>query len=182
MSEVQTTDISSSVSGSETVDDREADEIQKSLDFRLAMRRLAAAVSVITTKKDGEWAGLAATSVSSLSMDPPSLLVCINKSATIRSLLKTGQPFAVNLLGQDHSHISTAFGGAAKGRERFNTGDWAEGGSGVPTLRDAIAVVECEVDGEIDYGSHTIVIGRVTRSSLSQAEEPLIYCNGRYYD
>ncbi|MEY4238056.1 MAG: hypothetical protein RL339_657 [Pseudomonadota bacterium] len=179
MSEVQTANFSESgkYSGG---DEQDPNDVQIGLNFRMAMRRLAAAVSVITTSSEGEWAGLAATSVSSLSMEPPSLLVCVNKSASIRPLLKAGQPFAVNLLGQDHSHISKAFGGAAKGHERFQTGDWSEGNNGIPTLDDAIAVVECEVDGEVDYASHTIVIGRVTRSHLSPSEEPLIYCNGRY--
>lgn len=179
MSEVQTTKFSDSCEYSGG-DEHDPNGVQIGLNFRMAMRRLAAAVSVITTSSEGEWAGLAATSVSSLSMEPPSLLVCINKSASIRPLLKAGQPFAVNLLGQDHSHISKAFGGAAKGLDRFRAGDWSEGSNGVPTLDDAIAVVECEVDGEVDYASHTIVIGRVTGSRLSPCEEPLIYCNGRY--
>lgn len=148
--------------------------------FRLAMRRLAAAVSVITSAHKGVWCGMAATSVTSLSMDPPSLLVCINRSASLRPVLSKGRHFAINLLARQHEQICAAFGGAESGLERFRNGHWSESQFGVPILADAIAVVECVVDAEIEYGTHTIIVGRVTSTGLSEDDQPLVYCNGGY--
>lgn len=149
-------------------------------DFRLAMRRMAAAVTVITCRKDGEWFGITATSVTSLSMEPPSLLLCVNRSASIRDALEPGTAFTANLLERRHQAVSDAFGGRATGAERFSFGEWNACERGVPMLRDAIAAIQCEVDREIEYGTHTIIIGRVLNTCLSDELTPLVYVNGAY--
>lgn len=148
--------------------------------FRAAMRRLASAVAVVTCHRDGEWAGMAATSVTSLSMDPPAILVCVNRSARIRGAIQKGSPFTVNLLDRRHESVSVAFGGAKSGAERFEVGDWQAGESGVPWLTDGVAVIDCVVDGEIEYGTHSIVIGLVRGARVSGEATPLIYLNGQY--
>jgi flavin reductase len=108
-------------------------------DFRAAMRRLASTVAVITCHRDGEWAGITATSVTSLSLDPPSLLVCVNRGADIRHVIRQGISFTVNLLERKQVPVSIAFGGAALSAERFGFGKWRAGESGVPWLEDALA-------------------------------------------
>lgn len=148
--------------------------------FRGAMRRFASAVAVVTGTRDGEWVGMAATSVTSLSMEPSALLVCINRVARIRAALEQGAPFVVNLLDRRHEAISAAFGGAVSAGERFSLGSWTAGASGVPALDDAIAAIECLVDAEIEYGSHTIIVGRVQSVRLSEQATPLIYLDGQY--
>lgn len=149
-------------------------------DFRQAMRRLASAVAVVATTRGDEWIGMAATSVTSLSMDPPSLLICVNRSASIHAALTHGATFSVNILHESHEPISAAFGGKAKGAERFATGDWRACSEGLPRLHDAVASIACAVDMSVDYGTHTIVIGKVRQTRLSTQEHPLIYVNGRY--
>ncbi|MBK6491102.1 MAG: flavin reductase family protein [Sphingomonadales bacterium] len=148
--------------------------------FRRAMRRLSAGVAVVCCADAQGPVGLTATSVTSLSMDPPSLLVCINRSASLRTSLAINMPFSINLLGRQHADISNAFGGAARGEDRFRFGDWETGISGVPILKDAIARIECVVDLEVEYGSHTIFVGRITRCISAITGDPLIYADGRY--
>jgi flavin reductase len=149
-------------------------------DFRAAMRRLASTVAVVTCQRDGEWAGMAATSVTSLSLDPPSLRVCINRAAGLRSAIRPGCPFTVNLLDREHVPVSVAFGGAVRGADRFATGKWCAGEAGVPWLEDGAAAIDCVVVGEVEYGSHSIVIGRVRGARVSGEVSPLIYLNGQY--
>lgn len=149
-------------------------------DFRAAMRRLASTVAVVTCRRDGEWAGMAATSVTSLSLDPPSLLVCVNRGAGIRSAVRHGSHFTVNLLDRQHAPVSVAFGGGVPVAERFGTGKWQASESGVPWLEDGVAAVECVVDGEVEYGSHSIIIGRVQGVRIGGEATPLIYLNGQY--
>lgn len=149
-------------------------------DFRLAMRRLASAVAVVATARGEEWLGMTATSVTSLSMDPPSLLVCINRNAAIHSAITPGTTFSVNILHDGQSAISAAFGGGAKGADRFRSGDWRADAAGTPVLHDAAAAIACVADASMDYGTHTIVIGKVSQTLLSPREAPLIYVNGRY--
>jgi flavin reductase (DIM6/NTAB) family NADH-FMN oxidoreductase RutF len=148
--------------------------------FRSAMRRLSSGVAVVCCADARGPVGLTATSVTSLSMDPPSLLVCINRTASLRTSLAINKPFSINLLGRQHAQISNAFGGAAQGEEKFRFGDWEIGMSGVPILRDAIARIESVVDLEIEYGSHTIFVGRVTQCISATSGDPLIYTDGRY--
>lgn len=158
--------------------DVEADAVRSG--FRAAMRRLASSVAVVTCHRDGEWAGMAATSVTSLSMDPPSILVCVNRAASIRTAITQGSPFTVNLLDREHAPVSMAFGGAKAGAERFDVGRWQAGEAGVPWLEDGVASIDCVVDGEIEYGTHSIIIGLVRGARVSGEATPLIYLNGQY--
>jgi flavin reductase (DIM6/NTAB) family NADH-FMN oxidoreductase RutF len=148
--------------------------------FRLAMRRLASGVAVVTCQLDDEWAGMSATSVTSLSMSPPSLVVCINRNARVRQALAPGRPFTVNLLDQAQGSISAAFGGEKSGPERFNVGRWRAGETGVPFLEDGLAIIDCRVDGTVEYGTHSIIIGRVDHVRLAGQAMPLIYFDGQY--
>lgn len=148
--------------------------------FRSAMRRLSAGVAVVCCADARGPVGLTATSVTSLSMDPPSLLVCVNRTASLRASLTINKPFSINLLGRQHADISNAFGGAVRGKDKFCFGDWETGISGVPILKDAIARIESVVDLEVEYGSHTIFVGRVTRCLSASTGDPLIYADGKY--
>ena len=123
---------------------------------------------------------MAATSVTSLSMDPPSILVCVNRSASIRSAIRQGSAFTVNLLDREHAPVSLAFGGAKAGLDRFSVGQWREGEAGVPWLEDGVAAIDCLVDREVEYGTHSIIIGRVRGARVSGEATPLIYLNGQY--
>lgn len=148
------------------------------LGFRTAMRRLAATVSIVTAPPR---VGMAATSVTSLTLDPPALLVCVNRSASLYPhVSRAGAPFCVNMLAGTHGDLSMAFGGGASQEERFALGDWREDGWGAPFLADAQSNLFCVVDALLDYGTHTIVVGRVEAVRLHGEVDPLIYGDGRY--
>jgi flavin reductase (DIM6/NTAB) family NADH-FMN oxidoreductase RutF len=149
--------------------------------MRKAMRRLAASVVVITARDGNTRYAMAASAVTSLSMDPPSMLVCVNKTASIYPVLAAGKDFCVNVLSGSHKELSAACSGALKGEERFTIGEWrTDPDTEVPFLGDAQASLICAVDGIHHYGTHGIFIGKVKRVHLHGDIYPLIYVDGRY--
>jgi flavin reductase len=151
--------------------------------FREAMRRLAATVNVVTTRQGDRCIGMTATAVTSLSMDPVSALVCVNRTAEIHGFLVEGAPFRINLLAArtDHEQISGVFSHPlVKGHERFQTGDWEMEAEGGPRLRDARASLLCVVGGRLDYGTHTVIAGKITDVELGPEAQTLVYYDGRY--
>jgi flavin reductase (DIM6/NTAB) family NADH-FMN oxidoreductase RutF len=149
--------------------------------MRSAMRRLVASVVVVTARHDGVRYAMAASAVTSLSMDPPSLLLCVNKSASIYPILEAETDFCINVLSRSHEPIAVASSGAQKGEGRFAVGDWRDDpDTDTPFLGDAQASLICAVDGIHYYGTHGIFIGRVKRVHLHGDVYPLIYVDGRY--
>jgi flavin reductase (DIM6/NTAB) family NADH-FMN oxidoreductase RutF len=146
--------------------------------FRLAMRRMAATVSIITTELDGVPHGMTATAVSAVSADPPSLLVAINQSASIHAPLCQRGAFWVNLLGETHSEQCLAFSGKLKGDARFGCGAWRREHE-IPLLEDAQANLFCRVEQTIAYATHTIFIAAVRDVRVKNGINPLIYFDGR---
>lgn len=148
--------------------------------MRDGLRRLAKAVVVITTARDGERHAMAATAVSELSMDPPSLLICVNRSASLHPTLASGAPFCVNILTAVQADISKACSGSVKGEARFDLGAWEPTSLGSPRLAEAQACFVCENELRTDYGTHSIFIGRVAEIFVDGPVDPLVYVDGRY--
>ena len=148
------------------------------LQFRAAMRKLASTVTVITTREADEHHGMAATAVTSLSVDPPSLLVCVNQGASMHDVLHRSQLFCVNLLGVQHGPLCDAFGGKLTGAARFAVGTWLSDGDGVRYLADAPANIFCRLEEQHSFATHTIFIGRVEDVRVSVDGEPLLYQAG----
>jgi flavin reductase (DIM6/NTAB) family NADH-FMN oxidoreductase RutF len=146
---------------------------------KLALRRLASAVAVVTCRSGGTRHAMTATAVNALSMQPPSMIVCVNRSATFHAAISCADSFAINILHRSQIEISMGCGGQVRGEDRFGYGAWGEE-AGVPVLTDAQAHVVCTKDAKLDYGSHTIFIGRVTSIGLHGEIDPLIYVDGRY--
>jgi flavin reductase (DIM6/NTAB) family NADH-FMN oxidoreductase RutF len=146
------------------------------------MRHLVGGVSVITTGRGADVTGMTVTSVSSLSIDPPTLFVSVNRASSTWPLLKRHGFFGVNILTSDQLDIAERFSGrdGLKGRERFAGGGWVSGISGAPLLAGALAAIDCEVEEVIERHSHAIVIGRVRDLMLSKRESALGYWHGRY--
>lgn len=145
-----------------------------------AMRRLASGVAIVTTLGEGAPVGMAATSITSLSMAPPAVLVCVNQTAGIHAHLHEGCPITINLLSHDQQDVSSAFGGAVARELRFGIGLWSADERGLPILEGAQASLSCTVDTLIPYGTHSIVIARVDSVRLSQNVDPLIFQDGKY--
>jgi flavin reductase (DIM6/NTAB) family NADH-FMN oxidoreductase RutF len=151
-------------------------------DFRGAMRHLAGGVSVITAGRGKDIAGMTVTSVSSLSVDPPALIVSINRGASSWPLLKRYGFFGVNILNSDQIDIAERFTGkdGLKGAGRFGGAEWTTRASGVPLLAGALAAIECEVEEIVERHSHAILIGRVLDLQLSSRAAALAYWQGQY--
>jgi flavin reductase (DIM6/NTAB) family NADH-FMN oxidoreductase RutF len=151
-------------------------------DFRGAMRHLTGGVSVITVGRGSDISGLTVTSVSSLSVEPPSLIVSVNRAASSWPLLKRYGHFGVNILTADQIDIAERFTGKGglNGAARFAGAEWTTRASGVPLLVGALAAIDCEVEDIVERHSHAIVIGRVRDLQLSARTAALAYWQGRY--
>jgi flavin reductase (DIM6/NTAB) family NADH-FMN oxidoreductase RutF len=151
-------------------------------DFRGAMRHLAGGVSVITAGRGNEITGMTVTSVSSLSVDPPTLIVSVNREASSWPALKRHGFFGINILGADQLEIAERFSGKGglKGAERFAGAQWISRRSGSPLLVGALAAIDCAVEETIERHSHAIVIGRVLDIQASGHTAALAYWQGRY--
>jgi flavin reductase (DIM6/NTAB) family NADH-FMN oxidoreductase RutF len=149
-------------------------------DFRKAMRRLTSAVSVISTADRGVRHGITVTSVTSVSMSPPSLLFCVNRSSRLHNPLICAGRFCVNILHAHQIEIADAFSGKVPSEERFMVGEWASTDDELPYLIPAQANVFCETDTISSYGTHSIVIGKVREVAVRGQVAPLLYQDGNY--
>lgn len=158
-----------------------APEIGVTAAFRQAMRGIASTVSVITTRHGDVPCGVTVTSVTSVAMSPPTLLVCLHRQGSLRDRLATTKTFCVNVLRENHQHVSQAFAGGLPQHERFSVanGGWGEE-HGVPYLTDAHCAIFCSVEGTLDWGTHTIFLGGVRRVRLSERGAPLLYFDGQF--
>ena len=148
--------------------------------FRQAMRRLTSTVCIVSAHADSEPVGMTMTAVTSVSMEPPALLICANRRSRLHAALTPGTPFCVNVLRVGHDSVAAAFGGRASHAERFCLGNWAIGGDGPPHLEDALANLFCCVANSLDHGSHTLFVGEVREVRTGAEGPPLIYGDGRY--
>lgn len=118
---------------------------------------------------------MAVTALASFSMDPQSLLVCVNKAASILPALSQGARFAVTLLGCGHTDVVKAFFRKPGGRPRFEHPGWRLQPGELPILEDAVANLACMVEATLAYGTHRVIIGRVLASVTGPAVPSLIY-------
>lgn len=146
--------------------------------FKAAMRRLTSTVTIITASHEGRRHGMTATAVTSLTASPPSLLICVNKSASIHDPIAESGQFCVNLLACDHDHLVPIFGGKLAGEDRFAAGDWLADETGLPFLASAQASVVCAVAATMSHDTHSIFIGEVGKVALAGAPAPLLYQEG----
>jgi flavin reductase (DIM6/NTAB) family NADH-FMN oxidoreductase RutF len=160
----------------------EIDRDASSAAFRSAMRHLAAGVSVVTVGRGKDITGMTVTSLSSLSVDPPTLIVSINRASSSWPLLLRERFFGVNILTSDQIDIAEKFNGKGglKGAERFAGAQWMTRASGTPLLADALAAIDCEVEDIMERHTHGIVIGRVLDMQLSPRSAALAYWQGQY--
>jgi flavin reductase (DIM6/NTAB) family NADH-FMN oxidoreductase RutF len=151
-------------------------------EFRGAMRELAGGVSVISCASGERRTGFAATSVSSFSLEPPTLLVCVNRASSSWPLLREATRFGVNVLSASHRELAHRFAGAtgAEGPARYDGGAWIEARSGTPLLDDALASFDCALEEIIERHSHAILIGRVEAVRRRGGGGALVYWRGDY--
>jgi len=149
--------------------------------YRAGMRRLAAGVSLITTLgEDGVRRGLTATAVCSVSLAPPTLLCCVNRSSSAHDTIHAGGILGVNILASGDRALADSFGGSEAPESRFEVGSWSSLVTGAPILDTAIAAFDCRVTVVLDAGTHSVFLAEVLDVRLSHGGEPLIYLAGAY--
>ncbi|HUC19471.1 MAG TPA: flavin reductase [Acetobacteraceae bacterium] len=152
--------------------------------FREAMARLGAAVNVITTAGPGGRGGCTASAVCSVTDDPPTLLVCLNRARDMHGLVKANGVLCVNTLAASQEGISTTFTGftGLKVDERFTDGRWRALETGAPVLEGAVVSFDCAVSQVTEIGTHGVFFCEVAAIALgSKQEEALIYFRRRYH-
>lgn len=148
--------------------------------FKQAMRHLAATVTIISTEANGTPYGMTATAVTSVSMEPPSILVAVNMRNAFHRQVTTKGAFCINLLTAEHTRECQAFGGASSHDARFAKGDWGVGPRDLPFFKAAEASIFCVLSQAVDHGTHTIFIGEVENVVAAEKIDPLIYLNGAF--
>jgi len=149
--------------------------------FLIAMRFLASSVSVVSAKdSNGKLYAMTASSVTSLTVDPPAILVCVNKGASIHDVLITGSKMCINILSNDQQDISNLCSSKDPESKRFANDYWNK--EEIPFLKDAQSNIFSQVDEVIGYNSHSIVIAKVLHAQSADSFDGLIYADGRYLE
>jgi flavin reductase (DIM6/NTAB) family NADH-FMN oxidoreductase RutF len=146
--------------------------------FRAALGRFASGITIITARDaEGRDVGMTLSAFSSLSLDPPLILVCVDHAASMAPVLATATVFAVNILSEDQEPLSRRF--AKREIDRFDGVDFARGQTGVALLSGTLAHLECRAATRHVAGDHTILIGEVLSTDVHEGN-PLLYYRGGY--
>jgi flavin reductase len=149
--------------------------------YRQGMRRLAAGVSIVATEFQGERFGLVSTSVTSVSADPPVLLVCIGRSASSHDPIAHSGRFCVNVLRQGDEELAGRFSSPKFRNSRFDGREWTILATRAPALVGCLASFDCVVSRAITAETHTVFFGSVAEIQLwSGSIDPLLYWGGSY--
>ncbi|RDU95786.1 flavin reductase family protein [Trinickia dinghuensis] len=147
-------------------------------EFRRALGAFVTGVTVVTTiQPDGSPRGFTANSFTSVSLDPPLILVCIAKTASSYPVFSQTSHFAVSVLAEDQKSVSGVF--ASKAADKFDQVAWQKRITGAPVMTGAAASFDCATHEVVDAGDHIILIGRVL-DFIHTASSPLGYCRGAY--
>ena len=149
--------------------------------FRTSMRRLAAGTSVVTVRHRGEIKGVTATSVTSLSMEPPSILVSIRSTSSIMAALREERRFTVHLLAEDQAHQANVFAGRFGNARRDSLVEWDHDGNDPQRLAGATCHIDCRVARFMPVYSHVIAVGVVQKVDVAPNERPLVYFDGAFH-
>lgn len=149
-------------------------------EFKQVLRRWASGITVVTSRAGDRMHGMTVSAFSSVSLDPPLVLVCANQASTTHSVIETGGVFTVNILAADQEDVSMKFASSKYEDTRFEHVEWEEGTTGAPLITGALANIECKVVSAHREGSHTIYIGQVEALRVRETA-PLLYYRGAYH-
>lgn len=150
--------------------------------FKDLMARFPAGVTVVTTEVDGRRYGLTVSAFASVSLDPPLVLVCIDRGAESHDRIEESGVFAVSFLGEDQADLSDRFAGFHDVDDRFEGIATTTRSTGAPLLKEAVAHADCRVEHAADGGDHTIFVGRVQEGRVLRPEaRPLAFWNRGYH-
>ena len=147
-------------------------------DFRNALSRFASGVSVVTTRDlSGRFFGITVSAFCSVSLSPPLVLICIEKSTASHDAFGERGAYVVNVLEKDQIDLSERF--CAPAPDKFEHVEYALGIEGIPVLRNVLASIECRLIATHDGGDHSIFVGEVVATKISDGD-PLLYFRGGY--
>lgn len=146
--------------------------------FRQALGHFASGVTVVTTEHEGRHYGMTVSSFSSLSLQPPLVLICIDNNLSTHQALNASGRFAVNILEEHQEHLSRRF--ATRENDKFHGVAWHTSHYGLPVLDDVLAVIECRLYASYPGGDHTIFVGEVVDVEINEGS-PLLYYRRGYH-
>ena len=147
--------------------------------LRDALGSFATGVTVVTCfDSAGEPFGLTANSFTSVSLEPPLLLVCVHRDAQCASAMTEAEHFAINVLQTGQQPASIRF--STRDHDRFGPNDWSPGELGAPVLKESLAVFECRHHAVHEGGDHYILVGEVVKASFDPSIDPLLFFRGKY--
>ena len=149
--------------------------------FRDGMARIGAAIHIVTTDGPAGRAGFTATAVCSVSDAPPSLLICLNRKASVYAAVRANGVLGVNVLAPEHRQLSALFGGKTPVDERFSAARWRVGETGAPLLDGAVVNFDCRIAQASDVGGHTVLICEIVGIAGLERDEALVYFNRAYH-
>lgn len=150
-------------------------------EFRTAMSSIASSVHVVTGRRGDERVGRTVTSVMSLSAHPPAILVSIDIVSRLADIVARTGGFSLSMLSAGQMAVANAFAGQVAAPERFSVGNWSQWPSGQPLLQDAAMVLDCEVIGSMETGTHVLFAGAVIEAEANPLLSPLLWHRRGYH-
>lgn len=147
--------------------------------FRQSLRRWASGVTVVTAKAGDEMHGMTVSAFSSVSAEPPLVLICANRSSRTHAVMQKAGSFAVNILAADQQDLSGRFSSSKTEGSRFEGVSHHIGTSGAPVLEGTAVTMECRTKSAYDEGTHCIYVGEIVAAHFTD-KEPLVYYAGAY--
>jgi 4-nitrophenol 2-monooxygenase / 4-nitrocatechol 4-monooxygenase, reductase component len=146
--------------------------------FRQVAGSFASGVTIVTTGQDDNYHGMTASSFSSLSLDPPLILVCFDLTAATLAAVDATGAFVINILGSEQEQLSRQF--ASRGAHSLDGVGFELGELNIPILDDVLAHFECRVARQHIEGDHVILVGEVIAGAVDHGDDPLLYFRGSY--
>lgn len=150
-------------------------------EFRAAMSGLATTVGLATARRGDERIGRTVTSMLSLSINPPTILISIDIMSRLADLIAKTGGFSFAMLADDQADVADAFAGQVPPKDRFNTGSWSQWPSGHPLLLGAVTALDCDVIGSIETGTHVLFAGAIIEAEMTTSRAPLLWHRHRYH-
>ena len=148
-------------------------------EFRRVLGSWASGVTIVTSRSGDRVHGMTVSAFSSVSLSPPLVLVCAEKSSNTNELIERSGVFTISVLSQGQEELSNRFASKKHEDVRFDGLECADGATGCPQIPDAYATLDCRVTQTVDAGDHYVYVGSVEGASLGEAE-PLLYFRGVY--
>jgi len=148
--------------------------------FRHTLGSWPSGVAIVTSAHAGERLGMTVSAFSSVSLDPPLVLVCADKASNTNKLIHASRAFTVNILAREQSALSNLFADKKREAIRFDGLVCKTGATGCPLIPDALASLDCKVRDVVDAGDHIVYVGSVEAAAIDAELEPLVYWRGGY--